>query len=218
MTDAILPESTNSPAASLTSEPEKLLPETQLGHVIGACSEDDGVPDIGVSIGLGEGSMLWLGELLKRDGGDIGFVFHGPNGQRHVAPIWPSCEWQDVADLLRHHVAPILARLSFPVSGTDMVMVPREPTGAMIAAGKAEVVIYADCGASERDADKAAKWVWRAMLNAAPASPSTPIPVIAEAGERKGQGTFACPICDEEKPHHHTAQVVDAYQTKGSRK
>jgi len=32
------------------------------------------------------------------------------------------------------------------------------------------------------------------------------------------QGTFACPICGEEKPHHHTAPVANAYHTKGSRK
>lgn len=31
-------------------------------------------------------------------------------------------------------------------------------------------------------------------------------------------GTFACPICGEDTPHHHTPPVVDAYQTKGSRK
>lgn len=43
-------------------------------------------------------------------------------------------------------------------------------------------------------------------------------PMIAEAGEREAQGTFACPICGDDKPHHHTAPVVDAYQTKGSRK
>ena len=30
-------------------------------------------------------------------------------------------------------------------------------------------------------------------------------------------GTSACPICGEDKPHHHTAKVVDAYQHKGSR-
>lgn len=31
-------------------------------------------------------------------------------------------------------------------------------------------------------------------------------------------GTFACPICGEGSPHHHTAPVVDAYQNKRSRK
>lgn len=32
------------------------------------------------------------------------------------------------------------------------------------------------------------------------------------------RGGFACPICGQETPHHHTAKVVDAYQNKRSRK
>lgn len=32
------------------------------------------------------------------------------------------------------------------------------------------------------------------------------------------RGTFACPICGKDSPHHHTAPVVDAYQNKRSRK
>lgn len=32
------------------------------------------------------------------------------------------------------------------------------------------------------------------------------------------RGTFACPICGKDTPHHHTAPVVDAYQNKRSRK
>ncbi len=31
-------------------------------------------------------------------------------------------------------------------------------------------------------------------------------------------GTFACPICGQDTPHHHTPAVVDAYHNKGSRK
>lgn len=31
-------------------------------------------------------------------------------------------------------------------------------------------------------------------------------------------GTFACPICGETKPHHHTPAVVDAYHNKRARK
>lgn len=38
------------------------------------------------------------------------------------------------------------------------------------------------------------------------------------AGEGEHRGTFACPICGDDKPHHHTAPVVDAYQNKRSRK
>lgn len=30
-------------------------------------------------------------------------------------------------------------------------------------------------------------------------------------------GSFACPICGQDTPHHHTPAVVDAYQNKGSR-
>jgi len=167
---------TTSPATDIQPE----LPETQLGHVIGACSEDDGVPDIGVSIGLGEGSMLWLGELLKRDGADIGFVFHGPDGKRIVAPIWPNCEWQDVADLLRHHVAPILARLTFttPTLG-DMAMQwlsSIERDAADVRAGSEQH--------SNGMVDACARL--RSMLAAAPASP---IPIsVNGTGERERIG------------------------------
>lgn len=84
--------------------------ETTIGHVRCHCSEDDGVPDFGVSIGLGSGRSLWLGELLTRDGGDLGVIVHGPDGQRDVAVLWPTCEWQDAADLLRHYVGPAIAQ------------------------------------------------------------------------------------------------------------
>ncbi|MBB4611722.1 hypothetical protein [Sphingomonas yabuuchiae] len=36
--------------------------------------------------------------------------------------------------------------------------------------------------------------------------------------EAEGRGGFACPICGQETPHHHTSKVVDAYQNKRSRK
>ena len=40
----------------------------------------------------------------------------------------------------------------------------------------------------------------------------------AEARALELGGTSACPICGEEKPHHHSRAVVDAYQNKRSRK
>ena len=40
----------------------------------------------------------------------------------------------------------------------------------------------------------------------------------ATSQKAEASGTFACPICGEDKPHHHTAPVVNAYRTKGSRK
>jgi hypothetical protein len=36
--------------------------------------------------------------------------------------------------------------------------------------------------------------------------------------KREAQGGFSCPICGEDKPHHHTPAVVDAYQNKRARK
>jgi len=45
---------------------------------------------------------------------------------------------------------------------------------------------------------------------------SSPTPAVLP--DARAQGTFACPICGESKPHHHTPVVVHAYQTKGSRK
>jgi hypothetical protein len=33
----------------------------------------------------------------------------------------------------------------------------------------------------------------------------------------EANGTFSCPICGDDKPHHHTPAVVDAYQNKRSR-
>lgn len=41
---------------------------------------------------------------------------------------------------------------------------------------------------------------------------------VAEIAGREARGTFACPICGDDKPHHHTAKVVDAYQNKRNRK
>ncbi len=45
-----------------------------------------------------------------------------------------------------------------------------------------------------------------------------PQAVPALTGFDPSRGTFACPICGEDKPHHHTPVVVDAYQNKRSRK
>lgn len=86
--------------------------ETQAGSVLCHCSEDDGVPDVGVSIGLGGGKALWIGELLTRDGATCGVVFHGPDSQRLVAPFADGTDWQEIADLFRHHIGPAIAKIA----------------------------------------------------------------------------------------------------------
>jgi len=163
----------------VSAEEEVAVDETVLGRVTNHCSDDDGVPDVGISLGLGSGSALWLGELLKDDGGDIGFVFHGPDRVRIAAAIWPACEWRDVAELLSNHVAPLLARLTSTT-----------PTGER--GGRAlfehemrqRGITGEDADWANVDSDERALWTAsaNAVLSAAPASP---IPTSV-ANEDKG--------------------------------
>lgn len=94
------------------------MPVPKPGQVVHHCSEDDGLADVGIAIGLPGGHQLWLGELLKRDGGDIGFILHGPQGERTAAPL---NEWGDVRDLFAEKVAPLFARTAVMPSTADDV-------------------------------------------------------------------------------------------------
>lgn len=91
---------------------------TALGEVQCHCSEDDGIPDVGVSLGLGNGKALWIGETLLRDGANCGMVFHDGN-KRIVAPFADGTDWQEAADILRHHVGPALTAATTP--GGDLL-------------------------------------------------------------------------------------------------
>ncbi len=84
-------------------------PESAPGRVGWHTSEEGGGPDVGISVGLGSGSSLFIGDLLDRDGGPVGIVFHGPGGVRHAARL---SELDEVRDLFEQHVAPAIAGLS----------------------------------------------------------------------------------------------------------
>lgn len=99
------------PDSSIAATSQQSEEGTALGEVQCACSDDDGVPDVGVSVGLGNGKALWIGETLLRDGSNIGVVFHGPDQQRIVAPLPDETDWQAIGDIIRHHVAPALAAI-----------------------------------------------------------------------------------------------------------
>ena len=93
---------------------------------------------------------------------------------------------QEARTVIVPRLKSVLSRLSSPVSGTDgYMMVPREPTEAMVAAWenacpKAGWQALQDM--SDADANAALVHAeWSAMLSA---SPTPPIPMIAEAGER----------------------------------
>ena len=86
--------------------------ETAPGQVMCFGSDEDSGCDVGTSIGLGDGKVLWIGELLTRDGANMGFVFHGPDRERVVAPFADGTDWQEIADLFRHYVAPAIAKIA----------------------------------------------------------------------------------------------------------
>jgi hypothetical protein len=43
-------------------------PSTERGVVTWHSSDEDSGPDVGLSIGLGDGKLLWVGEVPDRDG------------------------------------------------------------------------------------------------------------------------------------------------------
>ncbi|KQM62396.1 MULTISPECIES: hypothetical protein [unclassified Sphingomonas] len=86
--------------------------ETAPGQVLCFGSDEDSGCDVGTSIGLGDGKALWIGELLTADGANMGFVFHGPDRQRIVAPFADGTDWQEIAELFRRHVAPAIATIA----------------------------------------------------------------------------------------------------------
>jgi hypothetical protein len=100
--------------------------ETKLGHVICHSSDEDGAPDVGITLGLGGGYALWVGELLNRDGANCGFVLHGPNHIREVAPLPDSTEWDAIAQFIREHVGPALARASGAAASGDVAVTPSD--------------------------------------------------------------------------------------------
>lgn len=46
----------------LSAAPEREVP---FGHVGWACSDEDGGPDVGIFLGLGNGAMLWCGDITS---------------------------------------------------------------------------------------------------------------------------------------------------------
>ena len=48
----------------MTTSADRLAEDT-LGHVIWHSSEEDGAPDVGLSLGLGDGRLLYLVQALR---------------------------------------------------------------------------------------------------------------------------------------------------------
>lgn len=79
--------------------------DPEIGEVQWHSSEEDGGPDVGILMGLGGGRHLWLGELLDRDGGGMGFIVYGPDHKEAVARLG---EYEEVREIVEEHIAPAL--------------------------------------------------------------------------------------------------------------
>ncbi|WP_047866991.1 hypothetical protein [Sphingomonas paucimobilis] len=80
---------------------------TAPGQVVAHCSEADGAPDVGISIGLGSGKTLWIGTLLSSDGGDAGVAVY--DGAARIAV--PFEHWDEIVGLFSDHIAPAITDL-----------------------------------------------------------------------------------------------------------
>lgn len=81
------------------------------GQVVAHCSEDDATPDVGISIGLGAGKVLWIGTLLNADGGDFGVAFYDGGDGRIAAPF---TQGDALVEVFADRVAPAIAATASP--------------------------------------------------------------------------------------------------------
>jgi hypothetical protein len=82
---------------------------TRPGYVVWHSSEEDGGPDVGITVGLGDGKMLWVGERSGREGDGMGLLVYGDKSIDANASLG---EYDEIRDLVEHHIAPALSRLA----------------------------------------------------------------------------------------------------------
>ena len=91
--------------------------ETERGQITWHCSEEDGGPDVGIGLGLGDGRMLWVGEITRSRheeagedaaalGSDGGWwlILYGPDSSEVLAKM-VNCE---AANALMDTLTPVL--------------------------------------------------------------------------------------------------------------
>lgn len=79
--------------------------EPKIGQVQWHCSEADGGPDVGILLGLSEGKMLWVGEMLDVDGiGAMGMKVYQGN---EIPPALPF-DYDGVREVVEEHIAPVI--------------------------------------------------------------------------------------------------------------
>lgn len=157
-------------------ETERDLPT---GHIRWHCSDEDGGPDVGLELNMGEGHTLWIGDITRREAESNGlpddkgwwFVHHKPDKTRvYLARVH---DLEDIGDL---NVREWLEQLSAGYLAALSATPPREPTEAMLIA--ARDWSYDKYG--KPIGNDAARGCWQAMFDAALAAPA---PSEADAQE-----------------------------------
>lgn len=78
---------------------------TEAGRVAWYTSEIDGGPDVGISVGLGSGKVLWLGERSDAEGGGDAMMVYDNGNLLASAAIG---DRDELIDLLQYHLAPAI--------------------------------------------------------------------------------------------------------------
>jgi hypothetical protein len=128
----------------------------QPGFVVWHSSEEDGGPDVGITVGLGDGKMLWIGERSGREGNGMGLLVYGDQAIDGNASLG---EYDEIRDLIEKHVAPAFSRLA-ATSLHDMQITPSvrelgspcENCGKPVEAGQL-ILYYDDVGEMHADCE-----------------------------------------------------------------
>lgn len=90
--------------------------EFKPGYVVWHSSEEDGGPDVGLTIGLGNGKLLWIGERCDREGGGQGIMIYSRTEMVANASL---ADRDEVMELMQHHLALALRTLATSTTASD---------------------------------------------------------------------------------------------------
>lgn len=170
-------------------------PLCEAGKVTWHVSEEGGGPDVGISIGLGNGRQLWIGELLDSESSGVGFALWTQAGKAAYAAM---DEWNDVRDFFEDHIAPLFRAL---------------PTQEIETGGEDQVERIAQA-IHESDPDVGVTWTdWVSYAEAHPDHLQAVDYVRRQARAVAALTQAACPIgAGEELPDDVVALVCAARQ------
>lgn len=79
--------------------------EAEPGRVCWYSSEEDGWPDVGLTVGLGDGKVFWIGERTNSEGGGVGILIYEHGKMVENATLG---DFDEVRNAIEFHIAPAL--------------------------------------------------------------------------------------------------------------